>query len=129
MLKTNSKKAQENIRKEIINTYTADELENFINNYNSYNKDNYNPVNSITDFIANYEGENWSYYQIMREILKECLEETIEEAEKYNNERVAQTFYYLFDKEILRLRGYKIQHCYIKGNSSTLRTYPQLVRV
>ena len=126
MLKTNSKKAQENIRKEIMNTYTPDELENFINNYNSYNKENFRPVNSITDFIANYEGENWSYYQTMREILKECLEETIEEAEKYNNERVAQTFYYLFDKEILRLRDCEIKHFYIK--SKPLRTYPQIIR-
>lgn len=130
MLKTNSKKALENITKEIINEFEPDELYKLIDEYNNYNYENYSPVNSITDFIANYRCCNsWTWYSVQRQILQKALEETDEEAYKYSDEKVTNLFYYLFDKCILKYTGYQIKHYYIKGKTSTLRTYPQLVRV
>lgn len=130
MLKTNNKKALENITKEIINEFSPDELYTLIDEFNCYNYENYSPVNSITDFIANYCCANsWTYYSVQRQILQEALEETDEEASKYGDEKVSNLFYYLFDKCILKYTGYQIKQCYIKGKTSSLRTYPQLVKI
>lgn len=130
MLKTNSKKALENITKEITNEFEPDELYEIINEYNSYNYENASPVYSVTDFIANYNCCNsWTWYSVQREILQKALEETDEEASKYSDEEVSNLFYYLFDKCILKYTGYQIKHCYIKGTPSSLRTYPQLVKI
>ena len=129
MLKTNSKKALDNITKEINNEFNIDDLYKIIDEYNNYNYENYSPVNSITDFIANYYcGNSWTWYSVQREILQKALEETDEEASKYSDEEVSNLFYYLFDKCILKYTGYQIKHCYIKGKPSCLRTYPKLVK-
>ena len=130
MLKTNSKKALENITKEITNEFEPNELYKIIEDFNNYNYENSSPVNSITDFIANYSCCNsWTYYSVQREILQKALEETDEEASKYSDEEVSNLFYYLFDKCILKYTGYQIKYCYIKGNPSSLRTYPKLVKI
>lgn len=130
MLKTNSKKALENITKEIINEFEPDELYKIIDEYNNYNYENYSFVYSITDFIANYSCCNsWTWYSVQRQILQKVLEETDEEASKYSDEEVSNLFYNLFDKCILKYTGYKIKYCYIKGNPSYFRTYTQLVKI
>lgn len=68
----------------------------------SYNVVSY--YDSLGEFLINIAGiGGYYYYDDMRNMLAEWLEETPEEANRYDNEKVSKTFCYLVERSFRKL--------------------------
>lgn len=105
MLKTNSKKVKEFFKNYVKEGLDIDELNSCIDAFNDLAMSDYGfSYTSLTDFmINNYGGVGvlTCWYSEMREILKKALEETDQEANKYDNDQVANLYCVLCDRALI----------------------------
>ena len=102
MLKTNSKIVRHNIRRHILDTIAIDDLVNDVCNLMTY-------IPKQKNYSANAEGMGrymvdsgcfLCYYDSAREFLKEALQETDAEANKYSDDKVWELYRCLVGREV-----------------------------
>lgn len=105
MLSTNNKKVLNAFRDLVIDSISKEEIVDLIKYFNDYyfNESN-NYLVPLAQFIIEQHG-GWGklsccYYE-MRNFLKVALEETDEEANKYDDYDVANLYYHLVNKAIV----------------------------
>lgn len=111
-LKSNSKEVKQAIRNYILDCI-GDDLPGHVENYNAYTCANDNPTPA--DFFTNYSCDLDFYYDDQREKLGEWLQETEEEKNRFNDEKVSQTFLSLIDREFEKATGYTRHFTYDRG--------------
>ena len=91
MLKMNTKKALENAQKHFIGDYYEGRVHDFLRDGEA--------VGGVTDYQKGYNmakgGCFACYYWNQRDALKEILEETEEEANRYSDDKVFETYCHL----------------------------------
>ena len=92
MLKTNNKQVRASIKAHILETYEND-IDNLKHDYNS--QGSFNELVQAGCFLC--------YYSDVRKFLQEILEETDEEANKYDDEKVWNLY-----KALITMEGQKI---------------------
>lgn len=111
MLRTNNKKVELKILeylKEEIATIDSDTekleigLNYMLDYFNDNNKYDHIGCNNIITFTREQGTAFPMYYEDMRNLLKEWLEETEEEAKKFDNEKVATTFDNLLERVLFK---------------------------
>ena len=111
MKKTNSKvvelKVLDYLKDEIATIDTdSDKLENgliyIVDYFNENNKWDYLGEDNIITYLRETGTLFPIYYDEMRFLLKNWLEETEEEANKFSNEKVAKTFDYLLERVLMK---------------------------
>jgi hypothetical protein len=111
MLKTNNKTVEMkvlNYLKEEIATIDGDNetletgLQYMIEYFNENNQYDYVGCNNIITFTRNMGTAFPMYFEDMRDLLKEWLEETEEEANRYDNDKVAATFDNLLERVLFK---------------------------
>lgn len=99
MLKANSKKVNDYFKSVIIQSFEVEDLDNYIKQYNDLAMTDYNFQydNIIEYIICDHAGHGLltPYYSEMRKDLKMALEETDEEAKKFDDFEVAHLYYSL----------------------------------
>lgn len=102
MLKTNSKIVRQAIRQHILDTIEINELVTDVDNLLTY-VPRQNHVPASADGMGQHmvdSGCFLCYYDSAREFLKEALQETDEEANKYSDEKVWQLYRRLIGREV-----------------------------
>lgn len=102
MLKTNSKIVRQAVRQHILDTHQIDDLVTNVDNLLTYIP-NQSRVPATADGIGQFmvdSGYFLCYYTSAREFLKEALQETDEEANKYSDEKVWQLYRHLIGREV-----------------------------
>lgn len=112
MIKSTKKEVKEAIRNYILDCI-GDDLAGHIANYNAYTCANDNPTPA--DFFTNYSCDFAFYYDDQREHLAEWLQETEEEKNRFDNEKVSQTFLALINREFEKATGYARRFTYTHG--------------
>ena len=111
MLKTNSKKVELKVveyLKDTIATIDGDNedletgLAYMLDYFNDNNKYDYKGYTNIITFTREMGTAFPIYYEDMRDLLKEWLEETEEEANRYDNDKVAATFDNLIERVLFK---------------------------
>ena len=111
MLRTNSKKVELKVveyLKDTIATIDGDNenletgLNYMLDYFNDNNKYDYNGYNNIITFTREMGTAFEIYYEDMRSLLKDWLEETEEEANKFDNDKVAQTYDNLLERVLFK---------------------------
>lgn len=124
-LKLNSK-----IVKERVSKYVEEEIENIdslVEDFNHYNKFSYDGYSNLIDFVVSMGTYGFSiWYSEQRQLLKEWLNETEEEASKYNNDVVYNTYCYIVEKVILNKYGLDKIVRYDFRNGETRKSYVAL---
>ena len=105
MLKTNTKKAKENTRAFLRNAieYPAEIVENYNNNARL---DCSSAAPDFGEWLVNYECALDVYFDEQRARLAAILEETPEEAARFDGSRVHDLYKYLTAREFLPAFGY-----------------------
>ena len=104
MLKTNSKAVEMKVveyLKDVVEFNSG--LENIVESFNDYNQFDYEGYNNIIDFMVcmgTFGITVW--YSEQRELLQQWLEQTKEQASKYNNEQVYSLFINLLERVFLK---------------------------
>ena len=102
MLKTNSKIVRQAVRQHILDTIEINDLVTDVDNLLTY-VPKQNRVPASVDGMGQYmvdSGYFLCYYSSAREFLKEALQETDEEANKYSDEKVWQLYRHLIGREV-----------------------------
>lgn len=102
MLKTNSKIVRQAVRQHILDTIEINELVTDVDNLLTYvPKQNHVPAaaSGMGQYMVD-SGYFLCYYSSAREFLKETLQETDEEANKYSDEKVWQLYRHLIGREV-----------------------------
>ena len=111
MLRSTKKEVKEVVRNYILDNVMAEceSLGTDIQGICEWYNNGYWGNVSIGEFLVNYANVFTPYYEEQRGLLKEWLQETDEEASKYSNDQVSNTFIHLIDREIEKALGIKKQ--------------------
>ena len=108
MLKTTTNKAKDNIRRYIRDRITQEEADTRVEEYNAdaiyYRNTQEQPT--LGDWLVDYCCEFDVYTDEQRKAVAEWLEETEEEAAKYDDEAVSGLYRYLIAREFVKVFGY-----------------------
>lgn len=105
MIRTNSKEARNAFNDYLKNEMIASERtpQNLVEDFNGYCEDS--EYMTLAEFMTNIDCSLSPYYDDQRKALKECLQETEEEASKYNDEKVHNMFIYCIDRALKEVYG------------------------
>lgn len=105
MLKANDKKVRQYFRSIVIQSIEIEDMEYFVKDYNDLAKTDYNfNLKNLADYLVNYQagvGVITTWYSEMRKDLKMALEETDNEANRYDDEQVANLYNKFIERAIL----------------------------
>ena len=108
MLRTTTNKAKENIRRYIRDRMTQEEADTRVEEYNAnalfYRNTQEQPT--LGDWLVDYCCEFDIFTEEQRKVLAEWLEETEEEATKYDAKAVSGVYRYLIAREFVKVFGY-----------------------
>lgn len=121
-LRMNCKTVKERVAK-----YVESEIEDInelINDFNKYNKFDYQGHNNLVDFVVSMGTYGFTvWYSEQRRLIKEWLNETEEEANKYNDDQVYKTYCYIVENVILNKYGLQKELKYDFRNKPNSKSY------
>lgn len=101
MLRSNSKAVELKVVKYL--EEEVEDIEILIKDFNSHNQFDYKGHNNIIDFAVSMGTYGFTvWYSEQRALLKEWLEETEEEANKYDDDQVYNTYCNLIERVFLK---------------------------
>lgn len=124
MLRTNSKKAIENIRAYIRDSITAEDAQSRIEefNENAYHHRNYNDEPTLGEWLVDSCCEFEVYFDDQREAIRKWLEETPEQAAQYSDDAVHALYCSLLAREFVKVFGY-VKQCSRSKYNECVFTY------
>lgn len=120
MIRTNTKKARQNFCDYVKSYITADEAVEMVETFNRNSQEDIHAPN-FGEWLVNYECALECYYNEQRATLQRLLEETDEEANRYDDSRVHSTYKYLVSRAFCEAFGFESVLRYNRAHRLTER--------